>query len=72
MFTPNLFGIVCVRQTTTLFIREQGFRYKNRLMKWSPNRTRAKEDVNELESSIIPLLEKEGWMRDQENIAKQP
>jgi len=28
--------------------------------------------VNELESGIIPLLEKEGWMRDQENIAKQP
>ena len=25
----------------------------------------------ELESGIIPL-EKEGWMRDQENIAKQP
>jgi hypothetical protein len=23
--------------------------------------------VNELESGIIPLLEKEGWMRDQEN-----
>jgi len=30
------------------------------------------ERVNELESSIIPLLEKEGWMRDQENVAKQP
>ncbi len=30
------------------------------------------EDVNELESSRIPLLGKEGWMRDQENIAKQP
>jgi len=28
--------------------------------------------VNELESGIIPLLEKEGWMRDQENVAKQP
>jgi len=28
--------------------------------------------VNELKSNIIPLLEKEGWMRDQENIAKQP
>jgi len=26
----------------------------------------------ELESGIIPLLEKEGWMRDQENVAKQP
>jgi hypothetical protein len=24
------------------------------------------------ESGIIPLLEKEGWMRDQENVAKQP
>ena len=30
------------------------------------------ERVNELESGTIPLLEKEGWMRDQENIAKQP
>ncbi len=28
------------------------------------------EDVNELESSRIPLLEKEGRLRDQENIAK--
>ena len=30
------------------------------------------ERVNELESGIIPLLEKEGWLRDQENVAKQP
>jgi len=28
--------------------------------------------VNELESSDIPLLEKEGWLRSQENIAKPP
>ena len=34
--------------------------------------TRGRERVNELESGIIPLLEKEGWMRDQENVAKQP
>ena len=30
------------------------------------------EGVNELESGDIPLLEKEGWMRGQENIAKPP
>jgi hypothetical protein len=30
------------------------------------------EDVNELLGKHIPLLEKEGWMRGQENIAKPP
>jgi hypothetical protein len=30
------------------------------------------EGVNELESSDIPLLEKEGWLRHQSNIAQLP
>jgi hypothetical protein len=30
------------------------------------------EDVNKLSGKHIPLLEKEGWMRGQENIPKPP
>ena len=30
------------------------------------------EGVNECWGEYIPLLEKEGWMRGQENIAKPP
>jgi hypothetical protein len=30
------------------------------------------EEVNELESSDIPLLEKEGWLRHKSNVAKPP
>jgi len=43
-----------------------------RMVPCFPASPRASERVNELESGIIPLLEKEGWMRDQENVAKQP
>ena len=45
----------------------------NRTWGWARNVVlNGSERVNELESGIIPLLEKEGWMRDQEKVAKQP